>query len=153
MSPLGFKARLGSHIRTLWKCMWYTFPEIHLWCDTSAGVYSHHSSQLLSPHACFSRGRMRDFNQTSCLAGRWANHSATVTRLESTYLSLCFCSECYSHLWWHTCWSLSPELSSLACCIGCVYLWWLVNPTGWLPVHSVHSLLPYQVCVGTTLLL
>ena len=34
------------------------FPEIHLWRDTSAGVYS----RSLSPHACFSRGRMPDLN-------------------------------------------------------------------------------------------
>ena len=40
----------------------YTFPEIHLWYDTSAGVYGQHSSQSLSPHACFSRGRMLDLN-------------------------------------------------------------------------------------------
>ena len=38
------------------------FPEIHLWCNTSACVYSQHSSQLLSPHACFSRGRMPDLS-------------------------------------------------------------------------------------------
>ena len=38
------------------------FPEIHLWCDTFAGVYSQHSSQSLSPHACFSRGRIPDLN-------------------------------------------------------------------------------------------
>ena len=49
-------------IRTLWRRMWYMFSEIHLWCDTSAGVYSQHSSQSLSPHACFSRGRMPDLN-------------------------------------------------------------------------------------------
>ena len=33
---------------------------IHLWCDTSAGVYSQHGSRLLSPHTCFSRGRIPD---------------------------------------------------------------------------------------------
>ena len=38
------------------------FPEIHLWCDTSASVYSQHSSWSLSPHVCFSRGRMLDLN-------------------------------------------------------------------------------------------
>ena len=38
------------------------FPEIHLWCDTSAGVYSQHSSQSFSPNECFSRGRMLDLN-------------------------------------------------------------------------------------------
>ena len=62
MSPLGFKARVGSLIQTLWRRTWYTFPEIHLWYDTSAGVYGQHSSQSLSPHACFSRGRMPDLN-------------------------------------------------------------------------------------------
>ena len=34
MSPLGFKARVGSLIRTWQRQMWYMFPEIHLWCDT-----------------------------------------------------------------------------------------------------------------------
>ena len=38
------------------------FPEIHLWFDTSASVYSQQSSRSLSPHACFSRGRMPDLN-------------------------------------------------------------------------------------------
>ena len=58
----GFKARVGSLVPTLRRHTWYTFPEIHLWCDTSAGVYNQHSSQSLSPHACFSRGRMLDLN-------------------------------------------------------------------------------------------
>ena len=62
MSPLGFKARVGSLIWTLRRHTWYTFPEIHLWCDTSASIYGQHSSQSLSPHACFSRGRMLDLN-------------------------------------------------------------------------------------------
>ena len=61
-SPLGFKARLGSLIRTLWRRMWCTFPEIHLWCNTSACVYGQHGSQSLYPHACLSRGRMLDLN-------------------------------------------------------------------------------------------
>ena len=38
------------------------FPDIHLWCDTFTGVYGQHSSQSLSPHMCFSRGRMPDLN-------------------------------------------------------------------------------------------
>ena len=33
MSPPGFKARVGSLIHT-WRCTCYTFPKIHLWCDT-----------------------------------------------------------------------------------------------------------------------
>ena len=49
-------------IRTLWRHTWYTVPEIHLWYKASAGLYSQQSSQLLSPHACFSRGRMPDLN-------------------------------------------------------------------------------------------
>ena len=59
----GFQSQSGfCLIRTSRMCTWYTFPEIHLWCNTSAGVYSQHSSQLLSPHACFSRGKMPDLN-------------------------------------------------------------------------------------------
>ena len=35
----GFQSQSGfCLIWTLWRCTWYTFPEIHLWCDTSAGV-------------------------------------------------------------------------------------------------------------------
>ena len=33
-SLLGFKARVGSLICTWWRCMWYMFLEIHLWCHT-----------------------------------------------------------------------------------------------------------------------
>ena len=29
---------LGTLIRTLWRHTWYTFTEIHLWCDTFASV-------------------------------------------------------------------------------------------------------------------
>ena len=59
----GFQSRSEFYlIQTLWRHMWYTFPEIHLWCDTYASVYSQHSSRSLSPHVCFSRGRMSDLN-------------------------------------------------------------------------------------------
>ena len=34
MSPLGFKAKVGSLICTWWRHTFYTFSEIHLWCDT-----------------------------------------------------------------------------------------------------------------------
>ena len=61
-SPVGLKARVGSLIWTLRRHMWYTFLEIHLLCNTSASVYGQHSSWSLSPHACFSRGRMLDSN-------------------------------------------------------------------------------------------
>ena len=33
-SHLGFKARVGSLICTWWRGTFYTFPEIHLWCNT-----------------------------------------------------------------------------------------------------------------------
>ena len=59
----GFQSQSGfCLIWTLRRHKWCTFPEIHLWCDTSAGVYSQHSSQSFSPHVCFSRGRMPDLN-------------------------------------------------------------------------------------------
>ena len=61
-SPLGFKARVGSLIHTWWRHMCYTFLEIYLWCDTFAGIYGQHSCQSISPHMCFSRGRMQDLN-------------------------------------------------------------------------------------------
>ena len=57
-SPLGFKSRVGSALFELCRGV----------CDkrslrfTSAGVYSQHSRQSLSPHACFSRGGMPDLN-------------------------------------------------------------------------------------------
>ena len=34
MSPLGFKARVGSLICTWLRCTWCMCPQIHLWCDT-----------------------------------------------------------------------------------------------------------------------
>ena len=59
-SHLGFKARVGSLIHAWQRHTWCILPEINLWCDTFAGVYSQHSSRSLSPHAYFSRGRMSD---------------------------------------------------------------------------------------------
>ena len=45
MSPLGFKARVGSLICTWQRCICYTFPEIHLWCDTFQPLGNQHGSQ------------------------------------------------------------------------------------------------------------
>ena len=59
MSPLGFKGRLVGLILAWWRHTCYMFPEIHLWCDTRP-LGSQHGNQSLSPHACFSRGRMLD---------------------------------------------------------------------------------------------
>ena len=74
ISRLDFKVRLGSLLCTCQRHMWYTFPEIHLWCNTFAGVYGQHSSRSLSPHACFSRGRLSGFKlQTSYIAVRHTN--------------------------------------------------------------------------------
>ena len=79
----GFQSQSGfCLIRTLRRHMWYTFPEIHLWCNISAGVYSQHSSQSPSPHVCFSRGVMPGFEPpTSCSAVWCTTHSAMVTGL------------------------------------------------------------------------
>ena len=66
----------------------YTFPEIHFWCDTFAGIYDQHSSQSLSLHACFSRGRDARLEWETCLAVRCANHSATVIRYASVKCEL-----------------------------------------------------------------
>ena len=43
MSPLGFKARVGSLICTWWRCT--CFPEIHLWFDTCQPLGGQHGSQ------------------------------------------------------------------------------------------------------------
>ena len=40
----GFKAREGSLINTWWRHTYYTFPEIHLWCDTYWPLGSQHGS-------------------------------------------------------------------------------------------------------------
>ena len=53
---------LGSALFQLCRGIHDTCSLIHLWYDTSAGVYGQHSSWLLSPYACFSRGRMPDLN-------------------------------------------------------------------------------------------
>ena len=44
ISPLGFKARVGSLIRTLWRHTFDNFPEIHLWCYTCQSLGSRHGS-------------------------------------------------------------------------------------------------------------
>ena len=92
-SSLGFEVRLGILIWTLWRHTWYMFPEIHLWCDTSAGVYGQHSSRSLSPHVCFSRDRMLDSNhRPPAWIHLWCDTSASV----------------YSQ---HSSWSISPHTS------------------------------------------
>ena len=48
MSPLGFKARVGSLIQAWWRCTCYTFPEIHLWCDTCQPLGGQHGSRVVS---------------------------------------------------------------------------------------------------------
>ena len=53
--PLGFKARVCSLIHALWRHMCYTFPEIHLWCNTCQPVDSQHSSQADLFHIPVSR--------------------------------------------------------------------------------------------------
>ena len=71
-SPLGFKARMGSLIHTWQRCTWYTFPQIHLWCDTFAGVYG----QYMWPRMCFSTGRLSGFEpQQRILTYRRYSHN------------------------------------------------------------------------------
>ena len=48
ISPLGFKARVGNLIRAWWRRMHYTFPEIHLWCDTCWPLGSQHGNRAIS---------------------------------------------------------------------------------------------------------
>ena len=54
---MDFKARLYSLIHTWKRCMWCTFPEIHLWCDNCQPLCGQYGSQSLSPYMSFSRGR------------------------------------------------------------------------------------------------
>ena len=62
MSPLGFKARVGSLIHTWQRCTWCRLPEIHLWCNICQPLMASMAAGQCSPHACFSRGRMLDSN-------------------------------------------------------------------------------------------
>ena len=48
MSPLGFKARVGSLIQAWWRRTSYTFPEIYLWCDTCWPLGGQHGSRAVS---------------------------------------------------------------------------------------------------------
>ena len=45
MSLLGFRARGGSLIHAWHRHTCYTFPKIHLWCDTCWTIDGQHSSQ------------------------------------------------------------------------------------------------------------
>ena len=49
ISSLGFKARVGSLIRTWQRHTWCIFPEIHLWCNTCQPLGGQHCSCSL-PH-------------------------------------------------------------------------------------------------------
>ena len=55
MSPLGLKARVGSLICTWQRCMCYTFPKIHLRCNTSQPLGGQHGSQANLFHVPVSR--------------------------------------------------------------------------------------------------
>ena len=46
-SPLHFKARVDSHIRTWWRCACYMFPEINLWCNTCQPLGGKHGKQAI----------------------------------------------------------------------------------------------------------
>ena len=46
-SPMSFKVKVGSLIHTWQKCIWCTFPEIYLWCDTCQPLDGQHSNQPL----------------------------------------------------------------------------------------------------------
>ena len=49
----GFQS--GSLIHTLWRRICYTFPQIHLWCDTCQPLSGHHGSQAVLFHVPASR--------------------------------------------------------------------------------------------------
>ena len=49
-SPLGFKTRVGSPIRTWQRHTWCRLPEIRLWCNTCRPLGGQHDSRSPSPH-------------------------------------------------------------------------------------------------------
>ena len=66
-SPLGFKARVGNLIcasQSTWqRCMWYMFPEIHLWCDTCRPPGGQHGSRgVSSTYLTFNMMQMLPFS-------------------------------------------------------------------------------------------
>ena len=55
MPPLGFKARVGSLSCTWQRRTFYTFTEIHLWCDTCQPLCGQHGNWAIFFHIPVSR--------------------------------------------------------------------------------------------------
>ena len=81
---LGFKTRAGSLTCTWQRHMWCMFPDIHLWCDTFQPLDSQHGGHLLSPHACFSRDRIRDSNRSNSILSTWSMKKLSMWLSESS---------------------------------------------------------------------
>ena len=64
-SPLGFKVRVSSLICPWQRHMCYTFPEIHLWCDTCWPLGSQHGSLSISSTYLWDIGGTRNW-ELSC---------------------------------------------------------------------------------------
>ena len=64
-SPLGFIARVGSLTRAWQRYVCYTFPEIHLWCDTCWPLSSQHGSWAISSTYLWGIGGTRN-QELSC---------------------------------------------------------------------------------------
>ena len=50
MSPLGFKARVGSLIPNWWRFICYMLPKIHFWWDTCQPLDTKHGSRAVPFH-------------------------------------------------------------------------------------------------------
>ena len=64
MSPLGFKARVGSALFALWKQMSFTFPKIQLWCYICWPLGGQQHSGLL-PHMRWDLARIQTGNHSN----------------------------------------------------------------------------------------
>ena len=82
VSPLGFKARVGSALFALGGGI-RNIRSLRFTSGVTpfASVYCQHSSQLPSPHACFSRGGMPGFEPPTSCSAVWCAHLATATGL------------------------------------------------------------------------
>ena len=67
--------RMGNFIRPWWRSTWYTFPEIHLWCDTLAGVNCRNVKELHSSRLHWHVPFIEDLSDL--VAGSWSSEEHT----------------------------------------------------------------------------
>ena len=124
MSPLGFKARVGSALFELSGGICYTFPEIHLWCNTCWPLGGQHGSRVISSTYLRGIGGTRN-QELSCRCSQ--------CEIRQTLYRLSYPGSARMHnilsldtwLWCHCCKEL-PELSSCSSGIFINRLWsWL----------------------------